>query len=100
MSAHAAITVVAEWLVRSGEEAQVVALMRDVAVKSRAEAGCLEYRVNRSRDDPRSIVVFERYADQPALDAHRASAHFRDVVLKEIVPKLERRSSRLFEELA
>jgi quinol monooxygenase YgiN len=40
-----------------------------------AEPGCLVYRVHRSTSDPCLFVFYEVYADEPAFEAHRASAH-------------------------
>jgi quinol monooxygenase YgiN len=37
---------------------------------SRAEPGCLEYTFAADPLDPRRVVLFERWTDQDALDAH------------------------------
>jgi quinol monooxygenase YgiN len=37
---------------------------------SRAEAGCLEYTFAADPLDPGRVVLFERWTDQDALDAH------------------------------
>ena len=42
------------------------------------EPGCGEYRFWVAIDDPDSVLVFERWADQEALDAHFATQHARD----------------------
>ena len=39
---------------------------------SRAEPGCLEYVFAADPLDPERVVLFERWADQAALDAHLA----------------------------
>jgi quinol monooxygenase YgiN len=38
---------------------------------SRAEAGCLEYSFMPDPIEPGRVVLYERWADQAALDAHR-----------------------------
>jgi quinol monooxygenase YgiN len=40
---------------------------------SRAEAGCLEYSFCADPIDPRRVVLYERWSDQAALDAHLAA---------------------------
>lgn len=45
------------------------------AVKN--EAGCFSFNVLRSESDPATIFLFEVYADQVALDAHRATPHYK-----------------------
>lgn len=47
-----------------------------VAAVNANEPGCHLYTLNKG-DDPLTYVFMERYADQAAADAHRASDHFR-----------------------
>ena len=42
---------------------------------SRAEDGCLDYAFATDLADPDTLVLFERWRDQAALDAHGKSAH-------------------------
>jgi len=49
---------------------------------SKNEEGCLFYTLHRS-DDPKMYVFVERYTDMNAVEAHRPSAHF-----KELAPKM------------
>ena len=42
---------------------------------SRAEDGCLDYTFARDLVDPNTLVLFERWRDKAALDAHGKSAH-------------------------
>jgi quinol monooxygenase YgiN len=42
------------------------------------EPGCHEYRFWTAIDDPDSLLLFERWADQAALDAHLAAPHVRE----------------------
>ena len=43
--------------------------------KSRAEDGCLDYTFARDLADPDTLVVFERWRDSAALEAHGTSDH-------------------------
>jgi quinol monooxygenase YgiN len=49
-----------------------VAGRRDAIKAARAEAGCLEYAVTADPIEPGRAVLYERWADQAALDAHLA----------------------------
>ena len=40
--------------------------------RTRAEAGCLEYAMTVDPLDPTRVLLFERWADQAAFDAHMA----------------------------
>ena len=43
--------------------------------QSRAEDGCLDYAFATDLADPDTLVLFERWRDKDALDAHGKSAH-------------------------
>jgi autoinducer 2-degrading protein len=51
--------------------------LRELAATSRAEAGCAGYEVARADEaDHATFVLFEKYRDQAALDAHMQTEHF------------------------
>ena len=75
------------------------ALAGELACASREEPGCLGYTVNQSRDDPRLHAFFEFWADQAALDAHGATAHFQRLVLQFAELTEERPPLESYEEL-
>lgn len=54
---------------------QVSAILRELAAASRAEAGCLGFDAARGEDGT-TFVLFEKWRDQAALDAHYTSEHF------------------------
>lgn len=74
--------VVVRWRVREGCEARVEALLREMQAASRAEPGCLLYQVHRTAD-PCHFLLYERYRDQAAVDAHHQTEHYRALVLGE-----------------
>lgn len=52
-------------------------LLRHARTSLEREPGlCLRFDVHQDVDDPTLFLLIEQYADQAALDAHRASAHF------------------------
>ncbi|MDQ3934274.1 MAG: antibiotic biosynthesis monooxygenase [Actinomycetota bacterium] len=54
------------------EAIAAAAKMRDASVQ---EPGCQEYGFWFAFDDPNRLLVFERWDDQAALDAHFATPH-------------------------
>ncbi len=69
------VTVIARLKVRAGSEADFERASREMIAHVKAqEPATLTYLFHRARHDPRTFVFFERYADQPALDAHSQSA--------------------------
>lgn len=85
------IYTVAKWQVKEGQLDTVLTLLADVVPQSSAEEGNLFYKVHQSNADKNTLVLFEGYVDESALDAHRQSAHFQTLVIGKIVPLLENR---------
>jgi len=54
----------------------VRAAMHDMVPASRQEPGCLRYDLLESAHDPHVLTVFETYASDAALEAHRTSVHY------------------------
>ena len=79
------------WVARDGKRDAVEEILRRMTPLSRAEPGCLQYEAHRQLDDPNTFVVFERYVDEPALEAHAASPHFQELVVQQALPLLELR---------
>lgn len=57
--------------------AETLAAIVTMMEKSRAEDGCLDYTMARDLSDPLTLVLFERWRDQDALDAHFQTGHMR-----------------------
>jgi quinol monooxygenase YgiN len=86
----------ATWTAREGEEQEVERVLQRLAPASRAEAGCIAYRVQRSVDDPRRYVIYECYADEQAFQSHIESEHFRTLGLEDGIPRLASRTREFF----
>lgn len=85
------VHVFARWQVKEGQLDIVLTLLTAVVAQSREEAGNLFYTVNQSSTDANTLVLYEGYAGEDALDAHRSTAHFQETVVGKIVPLLENR---------
>ena len=53
---------------------------RELGEASRAEPGCEAYVPCRDPEDPASFLIYERYRDKAAFEAHGASEHFQRLV--------------------
>lgn len=71
------LTFTAKLTVKAGQEAEFERIMRAAVPKVREEPGNHAYVFHRSTQNPRSFMFYEEYADQAALDAHRA--HLREM---------------------
>jgi quinol monooxygenase YgiN/predicted GNAT family acetyltransferase len=85
------LQVIARYSVTFGNELEVASLLSQLADATRAEPGNLSFATYRQLDDEREIVLLERYASLNAFTAHRATEHYKDLVLGQIVPRLDSR---------
>jgi quinol monooxygenase YgiN len=72
------VKIVAILTARPGKTGALRALLDGMLAPSRAEAGNLRYDLWRDQAEPSRFVLDELYADNDAIAAHRASAHFQD----------------------
>ena len=61
---------------RSEDRQEIAELLRELTVLSRQEPGCVSYVPHSVESDPDTILIYEQYRDEAAVDHHRASAHF------------------------
>jgi autoinducer 2-degrading protein len=85
------LTFVAHWEAEAEHGDFVADQLLELSTRSLAEPGCLVYEPSRDRDHPNRFVLYEQYQDDEALEAHRDSAHFRQIVLEGIGPVLVER---------
>lgn len=80
MSDSAAIIVIAEATALPGKEAELRQAIDAVRLASLAEDGVSMFRLHQDLDVPGRFVLYERFADQAALDSHVGSPHFTKVL--------------------
>jgi autoinducer 2-degrading protein len=90
------LVLIATWVAKPGREADIERILAAMTPLSRAEPGCEAYHAHRSADDPRSFLLYERYADEAAAEAHRTSEHFKAHVEGEALDLLERRERAFY----
>ena len=59
---------------------EAIALGRELAEKSRAEAGCLGYEVMQSTTDPCTMMFCKTWQTDEHLTAHSSTPHFKRLV--------------------
>ncbi len=70
--------VVAKITVKPGMEKEFETVAMELVTKVNAnEPGCKLYRLHRLSDTPNVYVFMERYTDQAAVEAHRATDYFK-----------------------
>ena len=73
----AKVTVVARLTVSAAAVETVRAELLQMIAPTRAEEGCLEYRLHQDNDDPAVFIFYENWADMACLGRHVESAHYR-----------------------
>jgi len=74
------ISIVAKFIVNSGEEQKFLDLVNELGVASRAEEGCLEYILHKDVAKPSTYCILEKWKDQAAIDEHNQTPHFTRIV--------------------
>jgi autoinducer 2-degrading protein len=92
------IVLTAKYFVKPGRGDEVEAALRRMAPLVKAgEPGCALYHANRSAENPDLFLLYEHYTDQAALEAHRTTPHFKEIIEGVIVPMLDKRERELYQ---
>jgi quinol monooxygenase YgiN len=70
----------------------VAEILRHLTLASRQEPGCVSYVAHTVQGDPDTVLIYEQYKDQSALDAHGQSAHFKQYAVGGLYQRMRQRS--------
>jgi quinol monooxygenase YgiN len=79
-----AITVVATFQARPGKESELRNALIGLLAPTRQEAGCLNYDLHQSPEEPAKFLFYENWTSKAALDAHLQSEH-----IKALLPRVD-----------
>ena len=85
---------------RPEDREEIAAILHELAAASRQEPCCVTYIPHRVEADPDTIVIYEQYRDQAALDEHRASPHFAQYAVGGLYQRMLIRSVEVLDALA
>jgi quinol monooxygenase YgiN len=92
------LQVIARHTMTAGKEREVLALLPQLIDAARTEPGNISFEAFRLiGGDDRTYVLLERYVSRQAFADHRAAQHFQDIVLDQIVPRLDHRTVECFD---
>lgn len=95
------IALVARFQVKEGNIDTVIQALEEMTpLVADLESDCSLYTVNRSREDPNLILLYERYADMEAIAFHRETPHFKEIIEGRVAPLLESREREFFDVVA
>ena len=75
---------------RADREA-VFEMLCPLTAASRAEAGCVSYIPHFVEGEPCTVLIYEQYMNQAALDHHRGSPHFHQYAIGGLYQKMKER---------
>ena len=67
-------------------------ILRELTRLSRHEPGCVSYIPHFIDGDANTVLIYEQYKDEAAVEAHRASAHFAQFAIGGLYQKMLDRS--------
>jgi quinol monooxygenase YgiN len=80
------VTVVATFEAKPGKEAELKKVLTALVAPTRQEAGCINYDLHQSPDEPGKFLFHENWTSKELLDAHLKSAHIKALLPR--VPEL------------
>jgi len=85
---------------RPDDREEIAVILRELTAASRQEPGCVSYVPHRVESDPDTILIYEQYRDQSALDTHRNSAHFAQYAVGGLYQRMLVRSVEILDAIA
>ena len=71
-----------------GDREEIAVILRELTAESRKEPGCVTYIPHFVDGEPATVVIYEQYRDQAALDAHRNAPHFHQYAIGGLYQKM------------
>ena len=85
------VAIIVRYQAMAGRGDEVAALLARHTTATRAEPGNLDFVALRSTEDSDAFVLYERYSNREAFEAHLASPHFQGIAVAQIRPLLRDR---------
>ena len=73
------------------DRAEIAEALRALTAASRTEPGCISYIAHQVEAAPNTILIYEQYTGHAAVEAHKASPHFRKYASGMLYQKMLRR---------
>lgn len=81
---------------RKDDREAIAEVLRELTAATRKEPGCVSYIPHFVESDPDTIVIYEQYQDEAAVEHHRQSPHFAQYAVGGLYQKmLERQIENL-----
>jgi quinol monooxygenase YgiN len=71
---------------------EIASTLTTLAHASRLEPGCISYIPHFIEADPSTVLIYEQYVDEAALEAHRNTPHFKQHAIGGLYQRMRERS--------
>jgi quinol monooxygenase YgiN len=75
------VSVIVRMRFAAEERENVSDILRQLALASREEPGCVTFIPAFVEDDPTRVLIYEQYKDRAASELHRTTPHFKKYVV-------------------
>jgi len=81
---------------RSEDLHEIAEVLRELTASTRQEPGCVTYVPHTVESEPDTVLIYEQYVDEAAVEHHRQSPHFAKYAVGGLYQKmLERKVENL-----
>ena len=81
---------------KDGEVEAALNIITSFAPKARKEPGLELLTIQQSAGNPQKFMFYEIFSDEAAFATHQETAHFKQIILEEALPRLSHRERVLF----
>ena len=90
------LVVTAFWEANPGEEGAIADLLKDFLPQAQQEPGVKEFQIHQNISKPREFFFYEVFAGEAAFADHQQTAHFKNIIAGQAVPRLAKRERSQF----
>ena len=73
------------------DHAEITEMLRHLTAASREEPGCVSYIAHFVEGDPGTVLIYEQYVDEAALEHHRTTPHFHQYAIGGLYQRMRER---------
>ncbi len=90
------LIVTAFWQVNPGEESTIAGLLKQFLPQAQKEPGVEAFQIHQNTAKPGEFFFYEVFAGEAAFAEHQQTAHFKDIIVAQALPKLAKRERMQF----
>ncbi|KLT67201.1 MULTISPECIES: putative quinol monooxygenase [Pedobacter] len=90
---------IVKWRIKESETPAILNLLEELVEKTRNEPGNISYHIYQSAENNNELILHERYVDSDAVELHKSSDHYQQIVFQKIIPHLEVREVNILKKL-